>query len=225
MIIFISPSKTFSNVIDDSNLTCLFETKTNKLLLKLKAMTIEEITQTFKLSDKLSKDVFDYYQNPKYGKAIELYHGVQYKALDYKSIRHSTNTLYIMSALYGLLRPDMYIQKYRLDFFHHPFKNLYEYWQKDIEDYLSKHHLNEMFINLASEEFGSLIKNLENVYTIQFTSNKRLSSVLLKQVRGMLARLLLNSNAKTLADIKAINALGFVYKDIIDKDIIFYLKQ
>lgn len=214
MIVIISPSKTFSNSKVRGNLKPLFYDKQLILRNKLKKLSIKDIIKEFKISEKLAIVVYNYYQNElEEVTAINLYEGVLYKELKQKEIHFEDNKLYIISALYGLLRPFDNISKYRLDFNNKILGNLYNYWQEDICDYLNTNYKDEIIIDLTSKEFFPLISKLNNVYTINFidSDNKRLSSVVLKQLRGSFANYIINKNIQTLEDVKQLKTKEFEY--------------
>lgn len=214
MIVIISPSKTFSNSKVRGNLKPLFYDKQLILRNKLKKLSIKDIIKEFKISEKLAIVVYNYYQNElEEVTAINLYEGVLYKELKQKEIHFEDNKLYIISALYGLLRPFDNISKYRLDFNNKILGNLYNYWQEDIYNYLNTNYKDEIIIDLTSKEFFPLISKLNNVYTINFidSDNKRLSSVVLKQLRGSFANYIINKNIQTLEDVKQLKTKEFEY--------------
>ncbi|MDY0277755.1 MAG: YaaA family protein [Acholeplasma sp.] len=222
MVILISPSKTFSktNILGTTSL--LFKDKQSEILTKLKQLSKDEIKNIFKLSDSLTNEVYDYYQNSINNlAAIYLYEGILYKALNPVELDFSNHDLYIISALHGLVRPFDAISKYRLDFQTTSLGNLYHYWENDINNYFSLNHQNELIIDLTSTEFSRLINKLPNVVRIEFISDKRLSSVLLKQMRGYFANHIIKNNIQTLEEIKKIVINSFTYNDQESTDSIF----
>ena len=65
-----------------------------------------------------------------------------------------------------------------------------------------------------SKEFEPLIKPLNNVVNIEFKGkDKRLSSVLLKQLRGHMANIIFNDNIESIDDFKLIKINEFKYND------------
>ena len=72
------------------------------------------------------------------------------------------NGLRILSGLYGVLKPLDLIQPYRLEmgtnFAVGNDKNLYDFWRKKVTDSLnSELSETELFIDLASEEYSSVV--------------------------------------------------------------------
>ena len=128
--------------------------------------------------------------------------------------------LRILSGLYGLLKPLDIIQPYRLEMgTKMPIgdkKNLYEFWKNNITKALNKElKKNELFINLASNEYFSAIDTSKlkvPVITPEFRDYKdgklKMISFFAKKARGMMVRYIIDTNAETLDDIK-----GFNYED------------
>lgn len=225
MIILLSPSKTFSNSKIKGNSIPIFKSKEKELRGKLKNFSLPLIKKHFKLSDKLADEVYNFYQKEEESvSAIELYEGIQFKELKAEELLFKHNKAYIVSALYGLLRPFDNISKYRLDFNFKAVGNLYNYWKDDVKDYLESNYKNELLINLTSKEFHPLFKELDNVINIEFTSsnNKRLSSVLLKQLRGAMAQIIINENIKTIDELKELKVKGFTFNDELSSKKVLY---
>lgn len=228
MIIIISPSKTFKDSYSSGGNTPVFLDKQKILLDKITYMDKTELQETFNLSNKLTDEVFSYYHGEnKYGLAIDLYDGVLYKALKQDSLNFKDNSLYIISAFYGLLKHDDLITKYRLDFTVRRFGSLYQYWQDDITNYLNTTFKDEIIVNLTSKEFYPVIKDVNQLITIEFagTNKKRLNSVLLKQLRGTMARLIINQNIQTKTDLKDLSVLGFKYDVTLSNENVYYFSQ
>ena len=226
MIILLSPSKTFSNTKIKGNSSPIFKSKELELRGRLKSFGLPLIKKHFKLSDKLTDEVFNFYQKEEENvAAIELYEGVQFKELKHEELNFKDNNLYIISALYGLLRPFDNVCKYRLDFNFKALGNLYNYWRNDIKDYLESKYNNKPIINLASKEFHTLFKDLNNVINIEFVSenNKRISSVLLKQLRGAMARVIINENIKTIDELKELKVKDFTFNaELSSKKVLYF---
>ena len=184
MLIFISPSKTFTDHQFDGD-EILFSEKSNYLKNEIKQFNETDMMKHFKVSDILAKEILSYYHdNHLASKAIYRYGGVLYKALDPLTIDfNQENKIFILSAQYGLLRQFDGIHKYRIDYNHRMLGNLYSYWKKDIHNYLNNFYKNDLLIDLTSKEFEQLIP--ENKIRIEFELNeKKISTVLLKQMRG-----------------------------------------
>lgn len=230
MIVLIPPSKTFSSNTSKGITNPIFINKANDLKTELKRFTLNDFKTKFKLSNNLSEEVYSYYHNDNISvSAINLYEGVLYKALKNVELNYnSNNKLYIISALYGILRPFDKISKYRLDFNIKTLGNLYLYWKSDITKYLESNYETEIIINLTSLEFYPLLSDLTNLVNIEFRGvSKRLSSVLLKQLRGYMANSIINNNVKTINELKEVNIKGFKYSNELsnEKTLVFIEKK
>lgn len=226
MKIIISPSKGMkkdpikSNVYNEP----LFLDKAYYLANEIKGFSITEIESSFKINNSLANDVYNYYQCFQINTAhsINMYDGVAFKALDYQSLNDNmknylNDRLYILSALYGILRPNDSISIYRLDFINNPFEiNLYKYWDI-IKDYFS----NELVINLASKEYSKMLnkKNMIDIYFYTKIGDKlKEISVTVKKARGLFVRFMAINQIEDIKKIKLFNELGFKYNDELSKE-------
>ena len=141
----------------------------------------------------------------------------------------------ILSGLYGLLKPTDLMQPYRLEmgtkFPIGAKKNLYEFWKKDITNALNEElEDDELFLNLASNEYFKAIdtKSLKvPVITANFKEFKngqyKMISFFAKAARGMMARYIVDTNAKTIDDLKGFNYEGYNFSEPMssEKELIF----
>jgi cytoplasmic iron level regulating protein YaaA (DUF328/UPF0246 family) len=220
MKILISPSKTQKKVVASINKDYLFSHEKTLLLNQLKKMSFNAIKDTFSVSDKLAKDVLGYYETfVEDAKAINTYTGAQFKALDYESLSDEAKDyledhLYIMSGLYGLLKPSHAIAYYRLPMgVQLKHKSLESYWKKPINKTLE----NESFIiNLASDEYGHLVEH-PSLISIMFYQSmnplKRALSMEVKKLRGHFLRLMAIHQCESVEAIKALKVLNYSYDE------------
>ena len=153
----------------------------------------------------------------------DVYQGLDAYSLSVAKIDKLQNTLRILSGLYGVLKPLDLIQPYRLEMGTHlkvgRKKNLYEFWKKDLTAHLNSELADdELFINLASiEYFGSVDENVLKVPVItpifkNWKNDKlKVISFFAKKARGTMVRYIIDSNAKTLHDIKGFNMDDYMY--------------
>lgn len=151
--------------------------------------------------------------------AVYAFNGDVYQGLDAYSIPQEKfeqlqDTLRILSGLYGILKPFDLIQPYRLEMGTSlkvgRKKNLYAFWQKQLTEYVNNElHDEELFVNLASNEYYGALdeKNLKvPVITPVFKDWKndklKVVSFFAKKARGSMVRYILDTDAKTLEDIK-----------------------
>lgn len=155
----------------------------------------------------------------------DVYRGLDAYTIPEEKIENLQNTVRILSGLYGLLKPLDLIQPYRLEmgtkFPVGKSKNLYEFWKKDIVKAInSELEEDELFLNLASNEYFKAIdiKALKApVITANFKDFKngeyKIISFFAKEARGLMARYILDTNAKTVDDIKNFNYEGYNFSE------------
>ncbi|PKQ43634.1 peroxide stress protein YaaA [Confluentibacter flavum] len=206
----------------------------NKLLKKKSAKSLSKLMS---ISDALGR--LNYERNQQWQlpfttdnarPAIYAFSGDVYRGLDAYTIpeeKYETlnNTVRIISGLYGLLKPTDLIQPYRLEmgtsFPVGKNKNLYEFWSntitKALNDELEK---DELFLNLASNEYFKAIntKLLKvPVVTCSFKDFKngeyKMIMTFAKLARGYMTRYIIDTNAKTLDDIKGFNYEGYNFSE------------
>lgn len=148
----------------------------------------------------------------------DVYRGLDAYSIDTKKLNKLQDTVRILSGLYGVLKPLDLMQPYRLEmgtkFPVGKNKNLYEFWKKHVTQALNEElEDDELFINLASNEYFKAIdtKALKvPVVHIKFqelkNGNYKTIAIFSKLARGLMARYIIDTNAKTLEDIK-----GFDY--------------
>ena len=247
MKIIFSPSKEMreENIFENKKIEFTeskFKDKTNILIGILKEKLLSEIENIMKLKgellNKTYKDIQDY-DKLKFIPAISMYYGVSFKELnleDYseKSLEYLKNNLLILSALYGILLAFDLVKKYRLDMTMSIIdKGLYNFWKKDINDYISNIlSKDEVLLNLASGEFSKLIDNKKiSMINIDFKEEKdgayKSVSTYSKKARGQFLNYLIKNQIANLEDIKKIKLDGYsLNKDLSDeKNLIFTRKN
>ena len=247
MKIIFSPSKEMreENIFESKKIEFTeskFKDKTNILIGILKEKSLSEIENIMKLKgellNKTYKDIQDY-DKLKFIPAISMYYGVSFKELnleDYseKSLEYLKNNLLILSALYGVLLAFDLVKKYRLDMTMSIIdKGLYNFWKKDINDYISNiFSKDEVLLNLVSGEFSKLIDNKKiSMINIDFKEEKdgayKSVSTYSKKARGQFLNYLIKNQIANLEDIKKIKLDGYsLNKDLSDeKNLIFTRKN
>ncbi len=166
--------------------------------------------------------------------AVYAFNGDVYRGLDAYTIPEEKletlqNTVRILSGLYGVLKPTDLMQPYRLEMGTKlkvgTKKNLYEFWKKDITKALNDElEDDELFLNLASNEYFKAIdaKALKvPVITANFKEFKngqyKMISFFAKAARGMMARYVVDTNAKTIDDLKGFNYDGYSFSEPMSK--------
>ena len=229
MKIIFSPSKEMreENIFEDKEIEFTeskFKDKTNILINTLKEKSISEIENIMKLKGELLNDTYkdiQDYDKLKYIPAISLYYGVSFKELeleDYseKSLKYLQNNLLILSAFYGISLPFDLIKKHRLDMTISIIdKGLYNFWKKDINEYISNILDNdEILLNLASSEFSKLIDNKKiPMINLDFKEEKdgtyKFISTYSKKARGQFLNYLIKNQVSNIENIKKMELNGY----------------
>lgn len=224
MIILLSPTKTFTKTNILSNKAPMFDKLTNNLVEKFKLFSKNDFKTSFKISDNLANQTFNYYQdfNNKY-QAITTYGGTAFKHLDPLTIMNiNIDSIHILSALYGILRANDAISKYRFEMQSNIFGSMYDYWHQPVNDYLSSLNSN-LIINLASKEYSKLLDfDKLNILTITFANESngllKSPSMMVKKQRGLMARALVLNEISNKEEINKLNINGYVFNDKYSKD-------
>ena len=229
MKIIFSPSKEMreENIFENKEIEFTeskFKDKTNILINTLKEKSISEIENIMKLKGELLNDTYkdiQDYDKLKYIPAISLYYGVSFKELeleDYseKSLKYLQNNLLILSAFYGISLPFDLIKKHRLDMTISIIdKGLYNFWKKDINEYISNILDNdEILLNLASSEFSKLIDNKKiPMINLDFKEEKdgtyKSISTYSKKARGQFLNYLIKNQVSNIENIKKMELNGY----------------
>ncbi len=229
MILFISPAKTFRMTPIKPTDKPIFLTEAHYLVQCLQKISLKALKTNMKLSDKIAEQTHLYYQNFNLSTApaIYSYFGHQFKhiapdTLDKEIISYMNQHLYILSGLYGLLRPLDGLSSYRLEMQDQTITNLYNFWSDKIINHINMHHKNQLLINLASHEYGQLIEHLDNVYTILFYQIKHkktsIHSMEAKKLRGLMTRHILTEKIDDLKTLKSVVIEGYTYNDTLSND-------
>ena len=155
----------------------------------------------------------------------DVYSGIDSYSLNQNKIDIIQERLFIISGLYGLLKPLDLIQPYRLEmgtkFEFNSYKNLYEFWRDKItEKIVSECKPDELLINLASNEYFSAInlgKIKSEIITPKFLDFKngklKMISFYAKKARGLMVRFLIDNNITKLEGILKFNSEGYSYSE------------
>lgn len=159
----------------------------------------------------------------------DVYTGLAAYSIPTEKLESLQNSLRILSGLYGILKPLDLIQAYRLEMGTKlPIgddKNLYEFWKSKVTKALNKElEEDELFVNLASNEYFSAVdtKALKvPVITPDFKDYKdgklKIISFFAKKARGMMVRYIIDTEAKTVDDLKGFNYDGYQFDATLSK--------
>ena len=238
MKIVVSPAKSlnFESPLPIQNYTeSLFLKDAETIQKTLKKKKPKQLMELMDISEKLADLNWERNQNwslpfsPENARpAVFAFDGDVYTGLDAYTIPMDKfpileDKLRILSGLYGVLKPLDLMQPYRLEMGTSlPIgtkKNLYEFWKKKVTASLnSELQENELFINLASNEYFSAVdtKTLKvPVITPEFKDYKdgklKMISFFAKKARGLMVRYIIDTNAETIEDLKQFNYDGYAF--------------
>lgn len=213
--------------------TPFFLNKSEELIKVLKKKNKNQIGDMMKLSDSLSDLNYNRFQNfgsekNPHKEAVFVFNGEVYTGLDAqglteKELIFATNSLRILSGLYGILKPGDIIQPYRLEmgtklkFKNH--KNLYDFWGDSILKHLNNEE-QELIINLASNEYNKVVK-LKKIEATVITPNfkefkngqYKTIMVYAKKARGMMAKWIIQNEINKVEILKNFNQDGYCFNE------------
>lgn len=134
----------------------------------MRSLSSTEIQQCMQVSEKMVPHIQGMYEHwsPGGGQATcaidtfagDIYSGLQTHTWSNATRHYAATNLYILSGLYGLLRPLDAVMPYRLEMGyrlpHEPYRNLYHFWADRIASLLEP---DETYINLAAIEYSKSI--------------------------------------------------------------------
>lgn len=164
MKIIFSPAKDM-DLTNPINRDFKINDKTLKIIKHIKKLSDKKLMDAFKISEKKLDEVKSYISSlddPTSFAALDLYNGLSFKSLKAENLsdealEYLKSYALIFSALYGPISPDKLIKAYRLDFLSKlkiDDKSLKKYWGEDFNNAIDA---DEVVLNLASEEFSSLL--------------------------------------------------------------------
>lgn len=250
MKILLSPAKlmTLENEGNwNSNTNPRFLNRSEILMDELKKLSSEDLQELMKISKNLADINVERNMNwkPKPNKdngkqaALvfdgEVFRGLNAGNLDEKAQKYLNENLYILSGLYGILRPSDKIMPYRLEmgtkFGVKGNKNLYEFWKDELTEFVnSKLKKDEVLLNLASVEYSKVLddKKLKSpkieVDFLDFKDGKlKKIMVYFKQARGLMARYCAKNNIQTIDELKLFNEENYTFDEKLstDKKLVF----
>lgn len=155
----------------------------------------------------------------------DVYSGINISTLKNESLRSIQEKLRIVSGLYGLLKPFDLIQPYRLEMStplkFEKYNNLYDFWKNKITNSILKEtNDEEIIVNLASNEYSSAIdfdklknKVISPVFKDFKNGKLKIISFYAKKARGLMARYLIENEAKHLNDVIRFSDAGYSYSE------------
>ncbi|WP_054252206.1 peroxide stress protein YaaA [Neofamilia massiliensis] len=233
MKIIFAPSKEMDLSRGEKTSTS-FSKNTEKIISSLKTLDDTELKKLYKVSDKVLEEIKAYIENFDKDlsfKALNMYKGLAYKYLNKEdlkeeAINYLNDHLLILSAFYGPISPETYIKPYRLDF-NTPIKvngkTLKNLWK---DDYNKNFKEGEIILNLASNEFSSLIDRKKFIfYDFEFYEDKdgilKSHSTTSKKARGLMVRYLASERIEDIEAIKSFNIDSYKYREDLSEEFKF----
>lgn len=223
MKIIISPAKRFKQFDKENTEDLIFKDETKFLVEKLRKYSISELANMFMCNDELAiKAYYDFNEfnfenlnNP----AFFSYDGLvfkQFEKKDFKDLDYLNDHVYILSALYGLLKPFTGISDYRL-YMDTKDLDMHGFWKDKI--YKKAYEDENLIIDFASKEYSKLLRKYlkkdQRLLTLTFKENRdgKLKSIVAytKQMRGRMLKYLINEKITDPEDIKNISLCGYKF--------------
>jgi cytoplasmic iron level regulating protein YaaA (DUF328/UPF0246 family) len=228
----LSPTKTMKPSRTPATQIPRFDRSVSAFKKTLQTMTVKQLKDHFKLSDKLSLSLYDsMHPWQEHHRAIEAYQGQQFKALDVLSLAEDAQAyledrLMILSGLYGPLKPNDRIALYRLPLDEGlPGTALVPFWQDRLDDLFK----DDLWINAASAEYAQMVPKTVRRIDVDFVVLKGNTptrpSMMLKTMRGLLIRYAALQKVQSLEELKHFQAQGFTYHYNDDKTLQFIKKD
>jgi len=240
MKILVSPAKSLNYESPLPHTQCsqpVFVNEAKALNVALRKKSPTELKALMGISDKLAE--LNWTRNQSFSvpfspanarQAVYAFNGDVYTGLDAYTIQEPqwetlNDSLRILSGLYGVLKPFDLMQPYRLEmgtsFGVNGSKNLYQYWKEKLTKQLNAElDTDELVVNLASKEYALAVATEQLTAGViapifkDFKNGKlKIISFFAKKARGLMARYLIDTNAKTTNDILRFALDGYAYSD------------
>lgn len=214
--------------------TPIFQDNALKIANRMKKMSVFKLMESYSCSEKIALENSLRFNN--FGKenyhAIYTYTGHQFKNMNplkfsEEEIRFLQNHLVILSGLYGVLRPLDAISLYRLPMdFKLNEKKISSIYLKKIRDYF----YGETVINLASQEYSSVISKQTDMISIDFLYEKdgklKTDSMEAKKMRGLFVRYIAKNKINCIENLKCFDQFGYNYNEHFSSEkLLVFLKK
>ena len=234
MKIIISPAKQMKPV--DLNLEMsepIFLNKANELVLHIQNLEYDTLKKYLNCSDTLALQAYELYQSfeqQETSPALLTYAGIQYQYMhsqvfDDSELDFLQNHLYILSALYGLLKPLDEIRCYRLEMQAKiPFR-LYDFWKDDLARQIN----DPILLNLASEEYAKCIRKYKKLIDVRFAEKHKdkyvEKGVYAKMARGAMVRFIAINRIENIEEIKNFKEFDYEYAPEMSHEFLYVFKR
>ena len=255
MQIITSPYKTqqFNGRVYDTYTLPLLQQKTKILIDQLNVLDRKELSRLMHTSARLTESTYqmiaDFTQPlsiKNSTQALFTFQGDAYRMIDatnytIEHLLYAQNHLFILSGLYGLLRPLDLMQPYRLEM-GCPLaagnaKNLYQFWRETLTDIINRdlaRKSDKVLVNLASKEYSTVIdqkKVLGEIVTIIFKQmhkgQLRTIPIHAKRARGLMIHFAISEQIDTAVSLKEFTGddYRFASRDSTAREWLFVKKE
>ena len=214
-----------------------FLAQSQEIMDVMKEMSATDLEKLMKISKDISAMNVERNQNwtikPTAKQAItaalafkgEVYRGLNAETLNEEELDYFNKNAFLLSGLYGMLRPSDKVMLYRLEMGSkldvHGSKNLYVFWKEILTSFFnSKLKKGEFILNLASNEYAKVLdkKSLKApMIDVEFQDYKKgeLKKIMMyfKHARGAMARYCAENNVETLDQVKAFDVDGYRFDE------------
>ncbi|MBA5629926.1 peroxide stress protein YaaA [Moheibacter lacus] len=245
MKILLSPAKLMSletNGNWNKSSSPKFISQSEIVMEKLKSLNTKDLEKLMHISKDLAEMNIErnavWKTKPTAKKSVQAalaFKGEVYRGLDAETLSESAQTylnqhLFILSGLYGILKPSDKVMLYRLEMGSkldvQGSKNLYGFWKETLTDFVnSKLKKNEILLNLASNEYAKVLddKKLKSPkIDVEFLDfkNGQLKPIMVffKQARGMMARYCAENEVTDLDEVKLFNENNYAFDEKLSTD-------
>ncbi len=235
--IIISPAKKMSinDTYGTTQTSPLFLNEAHLIYKELQSLSFESLKELLNCNDTLALQAYNRLKeldilNP-VSYALGSYVGLQYQSiaahiLSDDAKEYVNNHLFILSGLYGILRPTDQIILYRLEMqaklnFSNTY-DLYAFHSNHINKYFEG--LNKTILNLASNEYAKLLTSNTNLKIVDVifyeldNGKYKVKATSAKMARGAMVRFLAENNIACIEDVKLFNEYQFKYNEYLSSD-------
>ena len=237
MQIIISPAKQMKPTEDDFGPLSqpAFLDRSKKLVNNIQNLDYAFLKKALLCSDKIARSAYDNYQTFDFARnvspALFTYSGIQYQYMapdvfTDDQIQYVQDRLWILSALYGALRPMDGIVPYRLEMQTRIPDSLYSFWS----DALANHIPAGPILNLASEEYAKCIRKYRPVIDVRFCHNVngklKEKGVYAKMARGRMVRFMAEQHVETIEELYSFHDFNYTYSPHdSNNSVLIYIKK
>lgn len=239
MLTLVSPAKTLdyeSPLATDTYTQPRFTEQSQQLIETLRQLSVQDVAELMKLSDKLASLNVARYQSwePKHTPdnarpAVLAFKGDVYTGLDAESFSEADFSfaqqhLRILSGLYGVLRPLDLLEPYRLEMGTRlktaTGDNLYQFWGDRITAALNEElkTSDDVVVNLASNEYFKAVQPkalnarlITPVFKDFKNGQYKIISFYAKKARGLMSRYIIQNRIDAPEAIKAFDLEGYYF--------------